>query len=138
MKSEGEVNRLFSDILTASNFHAEDLQNFNIHCENHCLDTANKASLLGDNFKSASVTIEVPTGQPDDPSTPHKYPVSGLCYHKLLNIIKAAFQDPLSRHFHFIPFSLKHQLLTTSNEQCVYSKLYNLDAFINEHKQVQN
>ena len=46
-KSEGEVNRLVSDVLTASDFHAEDLQNFNVRCENHHLNTANKASPMG-------------------------------------------------------------------------------------------
>ena len=137
-KSEGEVNRLIDDVLCAPDFRTEDLCNLNARRENSRLDTADKATPLEDNFQVASITIEVPTGQLDDSSTPRTYSVPGLRYRKLLNVIKAAFQDPLSRHFHFTPFSLMHKSLITGEPQRVYGKLYNSDEFINEHKQVQN
>ena len=75
---------------------------------------------------------------PRNSSTARTYSVPGLRYHKLLNVIKAAFQDPLSQQFHFTPFSLMHQSTVTGKDQRVYSELYNSDAFINEHKRVQN
>ena len=90
-KSEGEVNRLVSDVLTASDFHAEDLQNFNVRCENHRLNTANKASPNGDDFESASVTIEVPTGQPGDPSTP--------LFNRFLHAIQASLHPDAAAPF---------------------------------------
>ena len=117
----------------------KDLHNFNTHRENSRLDVADKASPLEDNFQVTSITIEVPTGQPDNPSTPTRtYSVPGLHYRKLLNVIKAAFQDPLSRQFHFTPFSLMHRSPITHEEQRVYGELYHSDEFINEHKRVQN
>ena len=137
-KSEGEVNRLVDDVLCAPDFRTEDLHNFNAHRANSCLDTADKVTPLEDNFQVASITIEVPTGQPNDPSTPCTYSVPGLRYRKLLNVIKAAFQDPLSQQFHFTPFSLMHESPITGKSQRVYGELYNSDEFINEHKRVQN
>ena len=137
-KSEGEVDRLVNDVLGAPDFRAEDLRNFNTHRENRRLDAADKATPLEDGFQVTDIPIEVPAGKPGDPSTPRIYNVPGLRYRKLINVIKAAFQDPLSRHFHFTPFSLMHRSPITNDEKRVYSELYNSDEFINEHKRVQN
>ena len=137
-KSEGEVDRLVNDVLKAPDFCAEDIKNFNAHRENCRLDTADKATPLKDSFQVASVTINVPAGKLGDPLTTRVYAVPGLRYRNLLNVIKAAFQDPLSRQFHFTPFSLMHRSPITNEEQRVYGELYNSDEFINEHKRVQN
>ena len=137
-KSEGEVDRLITDVLNASDFQAEDLRNLNTHRENRRLDAANRATHLEDDFQVTSITIEVPSGQLDDRSAPRTYSVPGLRYRKLLNVIKATFQGPLSRKFHFTPFSLMHKSPITGEEQRVYGELYNSDEFINEHKRVQN
>ena len=137
-KSEGEVDRLVKDVINAPDFQAEDLRNFNTHRQHHHLDTSNKASPLQDNFKVSSITIEVPAGRLGDQSTPRTYSIPGLHYRKLLNVIKAAFQDPLSRQFHLTPFALMHRSPITNQEQRVYGELYNSDEFINEHKRVQN
>lgn len=137
-KSEAEVDRLVNDVLKAPDFRAEDLKNFNAHRENGRLDAADKATPLKDNFQVASITIDIPAGKLGDPLTTRTYTVPGLRYRKLLNVIKAAFQDPLSRKFHFTPFSLIHRSPITNDEQWVYSELYNSDEFINEHKRVQN
>ena len=137
-KSEGEVNCLVNDVLGSPDFRAEDLQNFNAHRENGRLDRANKATPLEDNFQVVDIPIEVPTGKPGDPLTPRVYRVPGLRYQRLVNVIKAAFEAPLSRHFHFTPFSLMHRSPITNDERRVYGELYNSDEFINEHKRVQN
>ena len=137
-KSEGEVDRLVNAVLKAPDFCTEDLKNFNTHQENCCLNAADKATPLEDNFQAASITIDIPAGKLGDPLTTHVYTVPGLHYRKLLNVIKAAFKDPLSRQFHFTPFSLMHQSPITNEEQRVYGELYNLDVFISEYKRVQN
>ena len=137
-KSEAEVDRLVHGVINTPDFRAEDLQGFGARRENIRLDTANKKGPLDDGFHVASVTIEVPTGEPTDSETSRQYSVPGLHYRKLLNVIKAAFQDPLSQHFHLTPFSLMHRSPTTGAEQRVYGELYNSDAFIKEHHRVQN
>lgn len=137
-KSEGEVDRLVGDVLNAPDFCAEDLCNFSTTCENDCLDAADKTSPLEDRFQVTSITIEVPAGEPNNRSTPRTYSIPGLHYRKLLNVITAAFQEPLSHQFHFTPFSLIHQSPITNEEQRVYGELYNSDEFIKEHKRVQN
>jgi hypothetical protein len=125
-KSEGEINRLVNDVINAPDFRIEDLNNFNARRANTCLDKADKTSPLDNSFQNASITIEVPTGSP---SPPRKYSVPGLRYRKLLNVIKTAFQSPLSKQFHFTPFSLYHRSPSTKEER-VYGELYNSDAFI--------
>jgi len=137
-KSEGEVDRLVNGVLNAPDFRAEDLHNFNTHRENSRLDAADKSAHLGDGFQVTSITIKIPTGEPDNRSTPRTYLVPGLRYQKLLNVIKAAFQEPLAKQFHFTPFTLMHRSPITNEEQRVYGELYNSDEFIEEHKRVQN
>jgi hypothetical protein len=137
-KSEGEVDRLVNDVLNAPNFQVEDIHNFSTHRENRRFDTANKANPLEDGFQVTSITIDIPTGQPADRLPPREYSIPGLHHRKLLNVIKAAFQDPLSHRFHFTPFALTHRSPATNKEQRVYGELYNSDEFINEHKRVQN
>ena len=117
LKSEGEVNRLVNTVLSAPDFRTKDLQSFSAHWENGRLDAANKASSLGDDFQVALVTIEVPTGESSDSETSRPYSVPGLHYWKLLNVIKAAFRDPLSSHFHLTPFLLMHKSPITGVEQ---------------------
>jgi len=137
-KSEGEVDRLVNGVLNAPDFHAEDLRNFNTHRENSRLDAADKSTHLGDGFQVASITIKIPTGEPDNRSTPRTYSVPGLHYQKLLNVIKTEFREPLAKQFHFMPFTLMHRSPITNEEQRVYGELYNSDEFIEEHKRVQN
>ena len=137
-KSEGEVNHLVNEVLDAPDFCAKDLCGFSANRENGRLDTATKASPLDDGFQVASVTIEVPTGKPSNTETSRPYSVPGLHCRKLLNVIKAAFQDLLSRYFHLTPFSLMHRSPLTGEEQRVYCELYHSDAFIEEHNRVQN
>lgn len=137
-KSEAEVDRLVRGVINAPDFCAEDLQGFGAHRENSRIDTANKKSPLDDGFHVASVTIEIPTGEPTNLETSRQYSVPGLHYRKLLSVIKAAFQEPISRHFHLTPFSLMHRSPITGVEQRVYGELYNSDAFIKEHHRVQN
>ena len=137
-KSEEEINRLADDVLNASDFRAKDLHNFDVRRENSRIDSADKTTPLEDNFQVTSVAIEIPSGKPTDPKSIRTYEVPGLHYRKLLNVIKATFENPLSKHFHFTPFTLGHRSPTADNEQRVYGELYNSDEFINEYNRVQS
>ena len=138
-KSEGEVNCLVNEVLKAPDFRVEDLENFNAHRAHSRLDAAKKKSDPSSNdFQVASVAIEVPTGERNNSGASRLYSVPGLRFRNLSNVIKAAFQDPLSHHFHFTPSYLMHRSPVTGTEQRLYSELYHSDAFIEEHNRVQN
>ena len=120
-KSEGKVSRLVNEVLNTPDFCAEDLQNFSAHQANGHLDAANKTRLLDDGFCVASVTIEVPTGEPSSSETSRPYLVPSLHYRKLLNVIKAAFKDPLSRHFHLTPIFIHAPIVNHGGEAtCIW------------------
>ncbi|KAG5634841.1 hypothetical protein H0H81_000543 [Sphagnurus paluster] len=134
MKSNAEMNRLVHDVLQHPDFCADDLHGFNAQQANRRADEADKQSPHLDMFLETSVSIEVPSGNKDIPS--RTFEVPGLMYRKLLSVIKAAFSQPLSEKFHLSPYKLFHQPLSGEQEH-VYSELYDSDAFIDEHDQVQ-
>ncbi|KAF7371414.1 hypothetical protein MSAN_00778200 [Mycena sanguinolenta] len=90
--------------------------------------------LLAD-FKETSVKIEVPSGSAAVPS--RFFDVPGLYYRNIISVIKAAFADPLSRHFHFAPFKLFHKIRASAAQIRVFSELYNSDVFLAEHDRIQ-
>jgi hypothetical protein len=67
---------------------------------------------------------------------PGTFSVPGLVYRKLTAVIQAAFSSPLASHFHFSPFKLFHRS-PSGEEERVLSEVYNSDAFIEEHDNVQ-
>jgi hypothetical protein len=134
MKSDAEVNRLVKDVLLDSNFKLEDLQGFNVARENQRSDAAEKKSPFFDSFQTADIDIEVPSGIKGIP--PGTFSVPGLLYRKLTAVIHAAFSSPLASHFHFSPFKLFHRS-PSGEEERIFSEVYNSDAFIEEHDNVQ-
>jgi Plavaka transposase len=134
IKSDAEVNRLVNDVLLDSNFKLEDLQGFNVVRENRRSDAAEKKSPFFDSFQTADIDIEVPSGTRGIP--PGTFSVPGLLYRKLTAVIQAAFLSPLASHFHFTPFKLFHRS-PSGEEERVFSEVYNSDAFIEEHDNVQ-
>ena len=133
-KSDAEVNRLVNGVLLDPNFKLEDLQGFNVARENQRSDAAEKKSPFFDSFQTADINIEVPSGTSGIP--PGTFSVPGLVYRKLTAVIQAAFSSPLASHFHFSPFKLFHRS-PSGEEERVFSEVYNSDAFIEEHDNVQ-
>jgi hypothetical protein len=133
-KSDAEVNHLVQDVLLDPNFKLEDLQGFSVARENQQSDAAEKKSRFFDSFRTADVNIEVPSGTKGIP--PATFSVPGLLYRKLTTVIHAAFSSPLASHFHFSPFKLFHRS-PSSEEERVFSEVYNSDVFIEEHDNVQ-
>ena len=78
VKSEGEVQRLVDEVFQAEDFKISDLRGLNVRRENRRLDLSEKILPLLDGSKKASVTIKVPTGDKESPST--KFTVPGLRY----------------------------------------------------------
>jgi Plavaka transposase len=133
-KSDAEVNRLVNSVLLDPNFKLEDLKGFNVARENQRSDAAEKKSPFFDSFQTADINIEVPSGTSGIP--PASFSVPGLVYRKLTAVIQAAFSSPLASHFHLSPFKLFHRS-PSGEEERVFSEVYNSDAFIEEHDNVQ-
>ena len=64
--------------------------------------------------------------------------VKGLLYHKPLEVLKAAYQEPSAAQFHIAPFEEYWKPSPESPPECIYSELYNTDAYIQEHEKVQS
>ena len=134
-KSNAEVNRLVQEVLLNPNFKAQDLRGFKAGQENRRIDAADKQSSFLDSFQETSVDIEIPSGSKDIPS--QIFSVPGLHYRKITSIIRSAFSSPLATKFHLSPFKLFHRHPLTNKEERVFCEVYDSDAFIEEHDQVQ-
>ncbi|KAJ7894119.1 hypothetical protein B0H13DRAFT_1624914 [Mycena leptocephala] len=135
-KSAGQLNSLVHDVLLDPKFNVEDLKGFDAErAEKQAEKDAADAFPLLKDFQTASVDIEVPSGSAKIPS--RIFSVPGLYYRSLVTVIKAAFADPLSRHFHFTPFKLFHKVRSTAAQIRVFSEIYNSNAFIKEHDNVR-
>ena len=133
-KSDAKVNHLVNDVLLDPNFKVEDLQGFNVVKENQQSDATEKKSPFLDSFQTANINIEIPSGVKGVPLA--TFSVPGLLYQKLTAVIQAAFSSLLAPHFHLTPFKLFH-VSPSSEEEQVFSEVYNSDAAIEEHDKLQ-
>ncbi|KAJ7062847.1 hypothetical protein C8F01DRAFT_105651 [Mycena amicta] len=135
-KSASQLNALVSEVLLHPEFNPADLVGFSAErAEKQAEKAAEDTFPLLKQFQQASVEIEVPSGSASVAS--RMVAVPGLWYRSLVSCIKAAFADPLSRHFHLTPFKLFHKVRSTGEDIRVFSELYNSDAFIQEHDNVR-
>ena len=91
-----------------------------------------------DGWIEASVPISLPCDGfsfPMEADAP-VYNVKGLLYWKLLEVIKAAFSKPAAEKFHTTPFQEFWKSSLDAAPECLYSEIYNSDAFIEEHIQI--
>ncbi|KAF8145659.1 hypothetical protein K438DRAFT_1424599, partial [Mycena galopus ATCC 62051] len=134
-KSEGEVTRLVSEVISADDFRAEDLANFSANRENKVLDVSNKAGdSTDDGWKEASVDIDIPSGVKNLPA--RTFSVPGLHYRSLVQVIRAAFSEVTALQFHLTPFK---RFCTTSSGtgDRVYDEVYASDAWLEAHNTLQ-
>jgi hypothetical protein len=103
-KSNEEINRLVHDVLSHPEFQLDKLSHFNTAHKNCKADTANENSPFLWSFMHTTISIDVPSGNKHSP--PHSFPIPGLYYRKITCLIQKAFESPLSRHFHLLPFNL--------------------------------
>ena len=134
-KSDTEIHHLVQHVLLNPQFKLDELIGFNVSRENQRMDEMDKKSLFSDNFKEASVDIEVPSGDASVPS--RKFAIPGLLHRKITSVIRYAFSEPLASKFHFSPYTLFHRPPNSDKQERVYCELYDSDAFIEEHDRVQ-
>ncbi|KAJ2935345.1 hypothetical protein H1R20_g1749, partial [Candolleomyces eurysporus] len=140
-KSNAEMDRLANNVFSDPNFDLEDARRFKAQRVANEIDKnqekqkdRSRNSFLG-RSKEISVPIDVPSGSPTEP--PRTFNIPGLHYRSLTDLIRAAFAHPLAAQFHFSPYKLFHQP-ESGERQRVYSEVYDSDAFIKEHDDVQN
>jgi hypothetical protein len=134
LKSHAEVNRLVEEVLRHPDFTVEDLNGFEAARENRKQDKEDEKTARLEGFQEATVKIDVPSGDESIPSRIFEFP--GLQFRKLTTLIQSAFTSPLASKFHFSPFRLFHQTVSSNEEvvtERVYSELYNSEAFVKEH-----
>jgi len=134
-KSNQETTRLVCSVLLHPQFQLADLVNFNASKENRKANAAEeKASFLW-MFRCALVDIDVPSGSAHEAS--QMFSISGLHYHHITTLIKEAFESPISKNFHLLPFKLFRKLPDCEDSDRVYTEIYNLDVLLDEHDKVQ-
>ena len=134
-KSDTEINRLVRAVLLHPEFQPDDLRSFNATRENQKADAAEERSPFLQSFQHADVDIEVPSGSKD--VRPRTFAVPGLCYRKIITLIKDAFESQISEQFHLTPFKLFRRLPNGEDSERVYTEMYNSDVFIDKHDRVQ-
>ena len=141
LKSLGEVDRLVSEVFLADDFRREDLVGFRASREGGRLDQGHEPRSrfsAEDGWIETTVNVSLPadgiryTKEADAP----QFPVPGLFYRPLLEVIKAALHDTAAEHFHLFPFQTYWNPSPNSSPERIYTELYTSDAFITEHEKL--
>ena len=135
-KSNEELNRLVHTVLLHPEFWLHALWNFNATCENKKADTAEEKSSFLQSFHHASVDIDVPSGSPHTAS--QTFSILGLYYQQIMTLITEMFEAPILSKFHLSPYKLFCKLPNSEDSERLYSKIYDSDAFLDEHDKVQH
>ena len=144
MKSVAELQSLVNNVLLADDYDREHLKNFNARSEIRRLDTepGNGSSSIPftheNGWKQLTVRIKLPAEnvkQTED-SAP-ELEVPDVYHRSLLEVFITAVQEESAKSFHYTPFSLFWKPTPESTPERVYSELYNSDAFLEEHRKVQ-
>ncbi|RXW12625.1 hypothetical protein EST38_g13228 [Candolleomyces aberdarensis] len=133
-KSNKEMDRLVSDVFADPNFNLEDARRFKAQRVASEIDKNEAGTSFFNQFTEVSVSIDVPSGNPDVP--PRTFHIPGLHFRPLTSLIRAAFAHPLAAQFHFSPFKLFHQS-TDGKTQRVFCEVYDSDVFIQENDEVK-
>jgi hypothetical protein len=143
-KSLGTLNDLVYKVLLAPDFDVNDLTGFDAAREARRLDddkdTPAAANSIKDGWIETTVPISVPCDNVSYPSESDApvFQVKGLMYRKLLEVIKAAYEDPSTEQVHISPYEEYWQPTPNSPPERIYSELYNSNAFILEHEKVRS
>ncbi|KAF8148266.1 hypothetical protein B0H34DRAFT_758798 [Crassisporium funariophilum] len=144
MKSVQELQSLVNNVLLADDFNVDDLKGFNARREIRRLDgeSINESQLkpfsLENGWKEHSVYIKLPAEKvlQHEADAP-ELEVKGVYVRSLMELITTGVQDKKAKSFHYAPFSLFWKPTPNDQPQRVFSELYNTDAFIAEHRKIQ-
>ncbi len=163
LKSTAELNRLVHDVFLAEDYEREHITNFNADRENERLDgfaATTGAFAAEDGWKRGTVEIPMPkegVSHASEEAAP-RLSVSDVYFRPFLEVIKAAYQDPIAHRFHWFPYQLLRKLSTPDPElprspapppadasgsptppdiERIHTDLYNSDAMLKEHECIQ-
>ena len=144
MKSVAELQFLINNVLLADDYDCEHLKNFSTRSEIWCLDTepgkgSSSIPFANENgWKQSTIWIRLPAENVKQikDSTP-ELEVPDVYHHSLLEVFITAVQEASAKSFHYTPFSLFWKPTPESTPEHIYSELYNLDAFLEEHHNMQ-
>jgi hypothetical protein len=134
-KSNNEINRLIHEVILHPEFRIDQLNSFNATRENQKADMADAKSHLLQMFQHADIHISIPSGSKD--IAPRLVSIPGLYYRKLTDLIKEAFESPLSSKFHFTPFRMYRARPDGKGDERIFSEIYDSNVFWEEHNRVQ-
>ncbi|KAI5893687.1 uncharacterized protein SCHCODRAFT_02666771 [Schizophyllum commune H4-8] len=139
LKTPSELNTLVHEVLRHPHFRFEDLKGFDAQIANRRADEADKqaGTPFGTGFRERAVTIDVPSGDKTVP--PERIEVPGLHYRRIMDVLREALQDPvLSPKYHLFPFRLFRRAGDSNEASRIYSEIYNSDAMLEAHEDVQS
>ena len=98
---------------------------------------------MRDGWREGSVTIVLPKvgERHEDEDHAHSFTINKIWHRSFLEVIKSAFTDVTARHFHWFPHTLLHRCAMpgdpNAHPERLYSDIYNCDAMIREHEELQ-
>ncbi|KAE9384947.1 hypothetical protein BT96DRAFT_841397 [Gymnopus androsaceus JB14] len=141
-KSIADLNTLLKKVLLPEDFSQDHLEGFSM--QKVLKDVGNYGGVRYDlqadyGWIETSIKIPVPcTGVKQSEADTPAYELKGVFYCKPLEIIKSVFQSEQAKKFHYTLFKLcQQQSFPDKRDLCLYSELYNTDAFIEEHAKIQ-
>ncbi|KAF9470573.1 hypothetical protein BDN70DRAFT_821197, partial [Pholiota conissans] len=142
-KNLTDLDSLVRDVICAPNFQKEHFKDFQASREVKHLDQFNNgpnSALCGsDGWIQTSLKIPVPCGGfcfPSEEEAP-VFAVEGFFYRRPLEVIRSAFSEKTAEDFHQAPFKEYWQSSENSPPERIYSKLYNSDAYLDEHQRIR-
>jgi hypothetical protein len=153
-KTVSQINELVNDVLLWEGFNAEDLWGdgpsgkFSTQHENEHLDVYEGSEGINDGpgfstqdgWKEGTVVLHLPGNKVKNVSedAAQTLEIKGLWYCSMVNVIKSAFAEASAENFYLQPFKLYWRNPDDNNAPPVHliSKLYNLDAFLEEHNNI--
>ncbi|KAF8322961.1 hypothetical protein F5887DRAFT_1086897 [Amanita rubescens] len=142
-KSNSEMDRLV-DILSDPRFDTKDLQGFSAEREGKRVDAFAETPLdtnalfsPNDGWVEATAELRLPCeGRKLKEELAPCFDIGGVFFRRPLEVLKAALRDPTEQYMHWFPFQEYWRPNKDAAAERVYSELYNSDAFIDEHRRL--
>ena len=140
MLSAAGFDRFMCEVILSDDFNHEDLRNFSTTRELTRLDKHGCTDMpfsADDGWKEGSVTLHLPKAKAKHASeaVSPQVQISGIYYHPLLEVIKAACQSSQAKEYHWVPFKLVHQ--SPTEDLRAYMNIYNSDAMLEEDTKIR-